>query len=92
MADYEFVKKWESNALNYSSVSQFGQNCCALYRRSKPKKYFLTAFLTKSKKQIDNRSKTIRKNCRKFEETNHLSVDEITYKKKLIELPFFDRI
>jgi hypothetical protein len=63
MADYELVKKWESNALNYSSVSEFGQNCCALYRKSKPKKYFLTAFYRKSKKEIDNRSKTIRKNC-----------------------------
>lgn len=29
MADYELIKKWESNALNYSSVSQFGQNCCS---------------------------------------------------------------
>jgi hypothetical protein len=30
MADYELIKKWESNALNYSSVSEFGQNCCSL--------------------------------------------------------------
>jgi serine/threonine-protein kinase haspin len=59
MADYELIKKWESNALNYSSVSEFGQNCCALYRKSKPKKYFLIAFLRKSKKQIDNRSKLL---------------------------------
>ncbi len=49
MTDYECVKKWESNALNYSSVSEFGQNCCALYRNCKPNKHFLTAFLTKSK-------------------------------------------
>jgi hypothetical protein len=62
MADYELLKKWESNALNYSSVSEFGQNCCALYRKNKPKKYFLTGFLRKCKKEIDNRFKTIRKN------------------------------
>ncbi len=24
---------WVFPALNYSSVSQFGQNCCALYRK-----------------------------------------------------------
>jgi len=62
MADYELIQKWESNALNYSSVSEFGQNCCALYLKSKPNKYFLTRFLRKCKKEIDNRSKTIRKN------------------------------
>ncbi len=32
------------------------------------------------------------KTVHKFEETNRLSVDEITNKQKLIELPFFDRI
>ncbi len=61
MADYELVKNWESNALNYSSVSEFGQNCCSLYRKSKPKKYFLTGLFRKSKKEFDNRSKTIKK-------------------------------
>ena len=44
MADYELIKKWESNALNYSSVSDFGQNCCALYRKNKVKKHFFISF------------------------------------------------
>ncbi len=80
---------------------------------SKSNKYFLTAFLRKCKKEIDNRSKTIRKNWRpysqsyfdsywhsfrfqlwklshKFEETNQLSVDEITNNEKLIELQFLE--
>jgi hypothetical protein len=69
MADYELIQKWESNALNYSSVSEFGQNCCALYRKSKPNKYFLTRFLRKCKKEIDNRSKTIRKNLRPYSQS-----------------------